>query len=337
MSARTLVQRSALLLAGILVALAAGEILIRVLGAAPQVAWLQREEFRIAPNPLIGWEPAGTTEAESSGERNSLGFRDVEHALSKPVGVVRIMVLGDSIAKGLGVPDRERIATSVMQRRLDESGLRAEVINFGVEGYNTQQEVEMLRDKGLAFHPDVVVLAYCMNDRDWPAHHLYRELLEEESASGGIAAPRLSPLLRASALFRFLRYRVFGAGGTAPANEPGADPRVQSLIDLVQRDTVAEYFGVLDELAKAHEFTVLVAVFPWLESLAAPKAEQHRWVQELSARHGFHHLDLLPAFLVCERHYGQSLAADEVHPNILGHNCAGIAIADYIATHLRSG
>jgi lysophospholipase L1-like esterase len=263
-------------------------------------------------------------------ERNSLGFRDDEHPLTAAPGVFRILVLGDSLTKGLGVPQRERIVTSVMQRRLDDVGRRAEVINFGVEGYNTQQEVEMLRLKGLAFRPDLVVLAYCLNDRDWPAHHLYRELLEQESASGQVAGARLSPWLRASALYRFLRFRVL-PDPEAPAAGDGEQARIQELIDRVQSDTVEEYFGVLRGLSEAHGFAVVVAVFPWLESLAQPRLDQHRWVQALSARHGFHHLDLLPAFLVCERHYGQSLAADEVHPNILGHNCAGLAIADYIA------
>ena len=75
MSARTSLQRAGLLLAGIAAALAAGEILIRALGAAPQVAWFRREEFQIAANPLIGWEPAPG--AAGSAERNSLGFRDV--------------------------------------------------------------------------------------------------------------------------------------------------------------------------------------------------------------------------------------------------------------------
>ncbi len=340
---RSLLPRAALLLAGIIAALASGEILIRVLGAAPEVAWFQHEHFQLSSNPLIGWEPVGRAGAPGGGthepgadpgERNSLGFRDDEHSLAAAEGIHRILVLGDSIVKGLGVPERERIVTSVMTRRLNEAGVRAEVINFGVEGYNTQQEVEMLRLKGLAFRPDTVVLAYCLNDRDWPAHHLYRELLEQESASGNVAAARLSPWLRASALYRFLRFRVLDAGEPKTGGT-GAEARVQEMIDRVQRDTVAEYFGALDELAKANGFAVVVAVFPWLVDLAEPRMDQHRWVQALSARHGFHHLDLLPAFLVCERHYGQSLAADEVHPNILGHNCAGLAIADYIAATLH--
>ena len=39
-----------------------------------------------------------------------------------------------------------------------------EVLNFGVSGYNTQQEVETLREKGLRYSPDLVVLAVCVND-----------------------------------------------------------------------------------------------------------------------------------------------------------------------------
>src|SRR5262245_2379136 len=130
MSARTNFQRAGLLLAGIVAALAAGEMLVRALGAAPNVAWLRREEVQISANPLIGWEPAvrattdGGANAPADG-RNSLGFRDDEHAVSRAQGVRRILVLGDSIVKGLGVPEREHIVTSVMQRRLEQSGVRA--------------------------------------------------------------------------------------------------------------------------------------------------------------------------------------------------------------------
>jgi lysophospholipase L1-like esterase len=99
------------------------------------------------------------------GKANSLGFRDREHAVAKPAGVYRILVLGDSIVQGLSVANREDLFTSVLERELDaDAPGRFEVLNFGVSGYNTQQEVETLRDKGLRYSPDLVVLAYCLND-----------------------------------------------------------------------------------------------------------------------------------------------------------------------------
>jgi len=333
--------RSAIALAvGTVLAIALGELLVRILGAAPEVAWFTRDQFRLSSNTMIGWEPVPDPEAASApagtvppSGRNSLGFRDREHPLRPPAPGRRIIVLGDSITRGLGIPEPEGIFTTVMESRLAAAGGGVEVLNFGVEGYNTQQEVEMLKDRGLAYRPDLVVLAYCLNDRTWPAHHLYRELLEAERDGNRVSGARMSPWLGSSALYRFFRFRVFSGAGSA--DDPAGE--VQDLLDRVQGDTVEDYFGVLAGLSEHHGFDVLVVVFPWLDGLQEySRFEDHRWVARLSARHGFHHLDLLPALVECERHYGHSVAADEVHPNALGHRCAGLAIADYIHRRLAA-
>ena len=54
------------------------------------------------------------------------------------------------------------------------SGLRYEVINFGVEGYNTFSELEQLKIKGLKYDPDLIILNYCLNDPD-PAEYYFSD------------------------------------------------------------------------------------------------------------------------------------------------------------------
>lgn len=333
---RASVLKLLLVVTGCLSGLLLAEVGVRLTGAAPRVGFFQKEQFQLSPNILIGWEPIPNPAAAvgrldgrfTPEERNSLGFRDYEHAVAKSPGVHRILIIGDSITKGVGIPDPNMAYPMVLERELGQRGLRSEVLNFGVEGYNTQQEVETLRDKGLRYKPDLVVLAYCLNDRDWPAHHLYMELLEEESGSGGVAAARLSPLLRHSALYLFVRYRVLDdwlmkrrmAGG-----------RIKELFDLVQKDTVEEYFWVLAGLSRQNGFKVLVAVFPYIDDLNDYKhLDQDLWVQGLSARHGFAHYDLLNAFRECARLTGQTIAFDDVHPNNIGHVCAGRVLASFI-------
>ncbi|HXI02701.1 MAG TPA: SGNH/GDSL hydrolase family protein [Candidatus Saccharimonadales bacterium] len=332
--------RLLLLVAACGAALAAGEILVRATGAAPQVAYLHKGQFRLSSNVLIGWEPIPNPDSKGSTlhpqwseeQRNSLGYRDYEHTLQKVPGVYRIEVIGDSVTKGLGTQEHEGTFPSVIERKLRESGTPNEVLNFGVEGYNTQQEVETLRDRGLRYDPDLVILAYLPNDRDWPAHHLYVELLQEERGSGSIDRTRLSPLLGRSALYRFLRFRVLGPLFLSTAE---SDTEIQRLVNLVQTDTVEKYFGVLAQLQKKAGFQVLVVVFPYLDNLAHySHAADHAWVRALSARYGFHHLDLLDAFARCEEKSDKPIAIDNVHPNFIGNYCAGVTIAEYIRSEI---
>ena len=75
-------------------------------------------------------------------------------------------MLGDSIAFGYWVSDAQGFARQFETLLGDGSpaGDRVEVLNFGVPGYNLEQEIEALRANALAFAPDVVVVLFCLND-----------------------------------------------------------------------------------------------------------------------------------------------------------------------------
>ncbi|HEX2224484.1 MAG TPA: SGNH/GDSL hydrolase family protein, partial [Thermoanaerobaculia bacterium] len=166
-------------LCGTLFALAIGEGVVRLAGAAPEVAEVQHGRLRLSANPRLLFEPVPALEYdgppssayEYRGISNSLGYRDRERSLAKPPGVYRIVVIGDSIAAGYQVERTEDVFPALLEAALREEGRGAggiEVLNFGVTGYNTAQEVETLRSRALRFDPDLVILAYCHNDRRPP-------------------------------------------------------------------------------------------------------------------------------------------------------------------------
>jgi lysophospholipase L1-like esterase len=101
---------------------------------------------------------------------NSRGYRDGEHALAKPPGVFRFAVIGDSVAAGDGVELDERF-DRVLERRLAQSGVRAEAINLARTGYSTSQELIVLEKEAFAYHPDLVVWSYVLNDPADPIYH----------------------------------------------------------------------------------------------------------------------------------------------------------------------
>jgi hypothetical protein len=93
---------------------------------------------------------------------NSQGLHDREHPKAKPANTVRIAVLGDSYAEALQLP-MEKAFWAIMEARLPGCGAmqgrNVEVINFGVSGYGTAQELLTLREKVWDYGPDIVLLA----------------------------------------------------------------------------------------------------------------------------------------------------------------------------------
>ena len=96
---------------------------------------------------------------------NPEGFVGPSRAPEPPPGTVRIVGIGDSIMFGWGV-GVEASYLSILERELNERYPERswEVVNMGVPGYNTTMEVESLRTRGLAYHPDVVILGLSAND-----------------------------------------------------------------------------------------------------------------------------------------------------------------------------
>ena len=75
---------------------------------------------------------------------NALGFRGPEFAVPKPEGTFRILALGDSFTEGLQV-EEEDLFTTRIERALRGTTPRVEVLNLGVSGMGTDDELELLR------------------------------------------------------------------------------------------------------------------------------------------------------------------------------------------------
>jgi hypothetical protein len=120
------------------------------------------------PDVQLGWKlrPGASGIVASENRQfvhiNSHGFRDVEHAYDKPKDTVRIAVLGNSWTEALQVP-QNKTYTAILESKLTGSacftGKRVEVLNFGVAGYSTGQELMVLQQEAWKYHPDLVLLS----------------------------------------------------------------------------------------------------------------------------------------------------------------------------------
>jgi hypothetical protein len=96
-------------------------------------------------------------------ETNSFGMRDRARTLDKPPGEFRIAMLGDSVLEGVHVQPDE-VVNIQLEKILRAKGYNAEVLNFGVEGIGTTQELLIYKEKVRQFHPDLVLLTFTSND-----------------------------------------------------------------------------------------------------------------------------------------------------------------------------
>lgn len=128
--------------------------------------------FYIVNDPYRGWghNPNARSVWTGEGERseiyvNSGGFRDQEYAQIKPENTYRIAILGDSFIEALHVP-LEKTSQSILEIELGKCPIlqsqnkKVEVLNFGVQGYGTAQQLMTLRHHVWQYSPDLVILAF---------------------------------------------------------------------------------------------------------------------------------------------------------------------------------
>ena len=79
---------------------------------------------------------------------NSSGFRNTrDFTYDKPTHTYRVLSLGDSHTQGYEVR-QDATFSAVLERRLASKGFRAEVLNAGVSGFSTAEELALLEAEG---------------------------------------------------------------------------------------------------------------------------------------------------------------------------------------------
>jgi hypothetical protein len=153
--------------------------------------WIKRPIYKKSSNPYLRYELIPSAKS-SNISINSDGFRGPEYSIAKPADAFRIIMLGDSETFSVMLSQNETLSAQLENLLNQEShNLHYEVLNFGVEGYNTFQELEMLKTKGLKYNPDLIILNYVLNDPE-PGEYYFNKTF----------------LMRHSALVRYFTYRI---------------------------------------------------------------------------------------------------------------------------------
>ena len=223
-NSRGILINVSLIIVSILFALFLSEIALRLMGFNPMYVSPERDQFW-KYDSLLGWEHEPGQEGIFETQQfrtivriNEKGLRDRPHSYERQNDMERILVLGDSFAWGYGVEESERFS------QLLEKSLGVEVINAGVSGYSTDQELLWYKNEGIKYETDLVILVVAGNDVGDNDQQLVNTIYykprfvfeEDELVLKGYPVPKTSPqgrfiysLSQRSALAYFLVQRYF--------------------------------------------------------------------------------------------------------------------------------
>ena len=144
--------------------------------------WGKRPIYQRSVNPYLRYEliPNSKTGLVVI---NSYGFRGREYLRVRPKNIFRIVMLGDSETLAFKLPEEESLPSQLehlMKQNLPHK--RCEVLNCGVEGYNTAQELEQLKIKAIKFDPNLIILNYVLNDPESAGYCLSKDFFTRHSA-----------------------------------------------------------------------------------------------------------------------------------------------------------
>jgi lysophospholipase L1-like esterase len=275
-------------------------------------------------------------------ETNSMGLRNEELSPQKPQDEFRILVLGDSITAADYLPKADTFV-SVLETQLrathPERTLR--VINAGIGNTGTDEALSLLRAYAEQIKPDLVLLAFYLNDsrppwgfageigdQGWLRRHsvlistAYRLLQERE-------------WVKKTGIDRFAWIEFSKREGWKNSRE-----EFETFLELARFDwgaawtldgqeKTAQDLLTLQKLSDMHAFKVALVAFPVLFQLQTKfdSSSPQAWLQKEALKLKFDYFDLLP---VLKNTKAQELYFDHCHPNRAGNQLIGNELAKWL-------
>ena len=265
---------------------------------------------------------------------NSRGTRGPEFDVPKPTGTVRILSLGDSKTFGWGMAENETYSarTEALLREKAGGGRNIEVVNAGVNAWSYPQIRVFLQERGLAFGPDIAVLADA---------NLWTQFSEDSDpvfVRAMLSRVRLKNLLRRSAIYHWLiEIQLENFYAQARTRFIPVDPKQDQLFKEQQKtDPDAVFRNAIEgfcQAARAGGVQPVVIYIPILYDLEAGKVTQVQKVKrEVCERLGVPFFDFTDDLKPNAASY--YLEADPVHLNVQGNELVARRLAERLATLL---
>ena len=251
---------------------------------------------------------------------NKAGFRGADFPAQKIPGTLRIAILGDSVAYGYSVPLEQTFAR-LLEKQLNADGHNVEVLNFAVNGYSTIAELELYKTRVREYKPDIVLLAYVLND-PLPAAFVVQSV-----GSARKQADYFKQLSHYSQLgaWIYLRWQTLVQPFDRQRNYEGMYSNQDSW--KATESAMAE----LEQEIKADNAKLVAVIFPLLQDFNDyPMAEIHRQIGASFQSMNIPYIDLLRDFSAAPYIELRPHPNDDTHPNATGHAIAAKRITQLI-------
>ena len=287
---------------------------------------------------------------------NSWGFREKEFIDKKKNDVFRILVFGDSFTFGFGIDDDHRY-TNVLEELLKINYINSEVLNFGMGGYSTDQEHDLMKIVLEKVECDLVIIGFCCDDlnittkksllsftdigkfdKDYKENELSQNKKFESNNLRNLGTIlhneseefyKVKKWYQNTNIYKFFELR-------SNVNIEGKIP------NSARWNKALDEFRGIKQLTQKYNLPPPMALLlnyglvdPKKNNFNHPKGELaqnihfYQFVGKELKKEGFHIVDTLPLF---KKYSGMSMATSEWehHPNYLGHYIYAKSIKDYI-------
>ncbi len=192
-------------------------------------------------DPLLLWRFKPNLN-KSIFQTNSFGLLGPEISTNKPPNTYRILLLGDSAPVGLGLQKREDAFgeqfVEILKRRFPQR--KFELINAAVSGYTSLQGLTFLKNYGLSYSPDLIIVYFGNNDASKNGYISDKELLSRNQNLVGFLG-----ILNRLATYRFLKEVILPLKASFENKL-----REKKEKEVVVRVSPEEYYQNIEEMIK---------------------------------------------------------------------------------------
>lgn len=264
---------------------------------------------------------------------NSTGFEGPELSNINNCSL-KIIFLGDSIIEEGYLPKEKRLPNLLKTKASQYFNEEIVVWNAGVSGYNSWQILEILKDKVLNYHPDLIIIGICQNDFVDTLPKVFKVFNRTFLIMRDGSKARFLDWLYQRSEFYKHAYDALANLHRLRLNDKGYERYLKNYHFNISENQLERWKQCIKDIgntAKTNSIETIFLVFPLHSQLVQNNNLISKQLDDLFIEEGYNFVDLFDVF-IDKYEGGLSLYRkhDIIHLNEKGIEIAAEAIFDYM-------